>query len=162
MHIEAASRQGQTVYTTVIINNPQEPARPFRTPIIIEVLADTKLPVAGASIEGDLLLTWFSAASAADQTAYMTDPVVVTPPVPNPGPPTKASKLGIKRALDQIGLWATAKAAIAADPNIQEDWDLAVEISRNDPLTRAIVDALGLTEEQVNQIILTANALTAS
>jgi hypothetical protein len=159
MHIEAASRQGQTVYTTVIINNPQTPSLPFRTPIIIQVPADTKLPVAGASIEGDLLLAWFNAASAADQAAYLTDTVVVAPPATQPGPPTKASKLGIKRALDQIGLWATAKSAIAADPAVQEDWDLAVEISRYDPLTQSIVAALGLTSEQVDDIIARANAL---
>ena len=87
---------------------------------------------------------------------------VPDPYVPPPLPvPTSASKLGLKRALAEIGLWDQVKAAIAADPDAQEEWDLAVEIRRTDPLVQMMIDAMGLTPEQVDAILIRANELVA-
>lgn len=79
--------------------------------------------------------------------------------VPPPILPTSATKLGIKRAFDEIGMWAQVKAAIAADPDAQEEWDLAIEIKESDPLTQKLIAALQFTPEQVSQIIVRANTL---
>ena len=87
---------------------------------------------------------------------------VPDPYVPPPLPvPTSASKLGLKRALAEIGLWDQVKAAIAADPDIQEEWDLAIEIRRTDPLVQMMIDAIGLTPEQADAILIRANELVA-
>lgn len=75
--------------------------------------------------------------------------------------PSKTSKLGIKRALEELDMWDDVKAAIAANPSIQEEWELAVEISRNDPLTQSMIATLGMTPEQIDQLILRANELTS-
>ena len=64
-------------------------------------------------------------------------------------------------ALAEIGLWDQVKAAIAADPDIQEEWELAVEIRRTDPLVQMMIDAIGLTPEQVDAILIRANELVA-
>ena len=83
---------------------------------------------------------------------------IPAPPLPVP---TSASKLGLKRALAEIGLWDQVKAAIAADPDIQEEWELAVEIRRTDPLVQMMIDAIGLTPEQADAILIRANELVA-
>lgn len=89
-----------------------------------------------------------------------------TPPYsPNEVPPTMvpspASKLGLKRALDEIGMWSQVKAAIASDENVQEEWNLAVEIRRTDPLVQMMIDSMSLTEEQVDNILIRANELVS-
>ena len=87
---------------------------------------------------------------------------VPDPYVPPPLPvPTSASKLGLKRALAEIGLWDQVKAAIATDPDVQEEWELAVEIRRTDPLVQMMIDAIGLTPEQADAILIRANELVA-
>lgn len=80
-------------------------------------------------------------------------------PLPSPPPPDSCTKLGLKRAFDELGTWAAVKAAIAADANVQEEWDLATEIRRADPLVQHMIAIVGLTEAQVDQILVRANAL---
>ena len=75
--------------------------------------------------------------------------------------PTSASKLGLKRALAEVGLWDQVRSAIAADPDVQEEWGLAVEIRRTDPLVQMMIDAMGLTPEQADAILIRANELVA-
>jgi hypothetical protein len=75
--------------------------------------------------------------------------------------PASASKLGIKRALAEIGLWDQAKAAIAADPGAQEDWDLAIEIRHTDPLAQKLINVMALAPSQVDAILIRANELVA-
>lgn len=87
---------------------------------------------------------------------HYTEPVL---DLPRPILPTSATKLGLKRAFDEIGLWTQVKAKIAADPDAQEEWDLALEIKESDPLTQKLIAALQLTQEQVSQIIARANTL---
>jgi hypothetical protein len=80
----------------------------------------------------------------------------VAPPAPVP---TFCTKLGLKRAFDELGQWATVRAAIAANANTQEEWDLATEIKRVDPLVQGMIAALSLTSEQVDNLLIRANAL---
>lgn len=75
--------------------------------------------------------------------------------------PTSASKLGLKRALAEIGLWDQVKAAIAADPDIQEEWNLGIEIRRTDPLTQKLINVMALVPAQVDSILIRANELVA-
>lgn len=73
--------------------------------------------------------------------------------------PVSATKLGLKRAFAETGAWSAIKAALASDPDLQEDWDLATEISRTDPLTQAMITRLNLTENDVDALLLRAAAL---
>ncbi|MBR1206947.1 MULTISPECIES: hypothetical protein [unclassified Bradyrhizobium] len=87
------------------------------------------------------------------------DPAVLAflnPPAPVPA---SCTKLGLKRAFDELGTWAAVKAAIAADANAQEEWDLATEIRRADPLVQHMITIVGLTGAQVDQLLIRANAL---
>ncbi|MGX1353457.1 hypothetical protein AB7M49_007078 [Bradyrhizobium elkanii] len=89
---------------------------------------------------------------------------VYTPPAENSAPvppfvPSSCTKLGLKRAFDELGTWAAVKAAIAADANVQEEWDLATEIRRADPLVQHMIAVVGLSDAQVDQLLIRANAL---
>jgi hypothetical protein len=85
------------------------------------------------------------------------DPYVAPPaPVPN-----SASKLGLKRAFSEMGQWAAVKAMIASNDDLQEEWDLAVEIRRTDPLVQGMIPALGLNEAQVDALLIRAAELVA-
>lgn len=75
--------------------------------------------------------------------------------------PSSCSRLGLKRALEEVGTWTAVKAAIAADPAVQEEWDLATLLVRTDPLVQDIILQLALTEEQVDALLVRANALVA-
>lgn len=71
------------------------------------------------------------------------------------------TKLQAKIALEAVGRWAEVKAMIAADPALQETWDLAVELPRasaiietmaallSPPLTDPEIDALYQVAMQV-------------
>ena len=80
---------------------------------------------------------------------------------PAPAVPSSASKLGLKRALVEQGRWDMVKAAIAADADRQEEWDLATEIRRSDPITRGVIALLNLSADQVDALLIRATALVA-
>lgn len=82
----------------------------------------------------------------------------VAPPVPIPD---SCTKLGLKRAFDELGTWTAIKAAIASNEDIQEEWDLAIELKRADPLVQHMITQLNLTEEQVDSLLIRANELVA-
>ncbi|WP_375782947.1 hypothetical protein ACE10Z_23825 [Bradyrhizobium sp. Pha-3] len=87
------------------------------------------------------------------------DPAVIAflhPPAPAP---SSCTKLGLKRAYDELGNWAVVRAAIAADASVQEEWNLATELRRTDPLVQRMIAVLGLSDAQVDQLLIRANAL---
>ncbi|WP_050629323.1 hypothetical protein [Bradyrhizobium viridifuturi] len=87
------------------------------------------------------------------------DPTVVAF-LASPAPvPASCTKLGLKRAYDELGSWAIVRAAIAADAAVQEEWDLATELRRTDPLVQRMITALGLSDAQVDLLLIRANAL---
>lgn len=81
--------------------------------------------------------------------------------------PDSCTKLGLKRVLAETGQnavfsqpeWPAVKAAIASDADRQEDWDLAVEIRRSDPLVQAVIAARGYDAVTVDKILMRAKTL---
>ncbi len=73
--------------------------------------------------------------------------------------PESATKLGLRRVFVEQGRWDEVRAIIAADPVTQEEWDLAIEIKRNDPLTQRLMSALKLLPADVDAILLRAKQL---
>jgi hypothetical protein len=82
------------------------------------------------------------------------DYVAPTAPIP-----MSATKLGLKRAFSELGQWDNVKAALASNPAAQEEWDLAISVNRSDPITQGMITALGLTEDQVDALLVRANIL---
>ncbi|SEB99975.1 hypothetical protein [Bradyrhizobium erythrophlei] len=87
------------------------------------------------------------------------DPAVIAFLNPPPPVPVSCTKLGLKRAFDELGTWATVRAAIANDANVQEEWDLATEVRRADPLVQHMITTMSLTDQQVDNLLIRANAL---
>ncbi|MGY4226520.1 hypothetical protein ACVMIH_003881 [Bradyrhizobium sp. USDA 4503] len=108
------------------------------------------------------IVGWFACEQPAPMVTEQVaddDPAVIAflnPPAPVP---TSCTRLGLKRAFDELGTWATVKAAIAADANVQEEWDLATEIRRSDPLVQRMITVVGLSDNQVDALLVRANAL---
>lgn len=95
-------------------------------------------------------------------TVALIEAVVAAHDASTPAPvpvPASCSKLGLKRALAEIGEWEAVKAAIASNPTLQEDWELAQEIRRTDPLVQAMIALRGYSTSQVDQLLVRANAL---
>lgn len=66
------------------------------------------------------------------------------------------SKLQAKKALEAAGIWTAAKAVLAADPDLQEDWDLAQELRRQSPMLLGVAATLGLTDAQLDDLFAAA------
>lgn len=75
------------------------------------------------------------------------------PVMPEPVPES-ITKLQLKYALGAD--WPTVKAAIAANPDLQEDWDLTSEVHRDSPLVNGTAQALGYTPQQIDDIFRAA------
>ena len=89
------------------------------------------------------------------------DPVL--PPAP---PPSSCSKLGLKRAFDERGLWTTVRAMIAGNADFAEDWGFAIEIRITDPIVSQARDGLAekgiaLSDADVQALVTRANELVA-
>ncbi|MBJ7543270.1 hypothetical protein [Rhodomicrobium udaipurense] len=85
--------------------------------------------------------------------------------VPSPAPvvsepvPASVTPLQIVRALRQAGLKGAFDAALAVDAEAKEDFNLAREIERDDPLVASIATALGKTSAEVDDIFRLAATL---
>lgn len=99
-------------------------------------------------------------------------PVVVAhnpdaPPPPAPSAlPSSCSKLGLKRAFEEKGLWPTVRGMIASSADLTEDWNLAIELRISDPLIKTAVAALAqqgiaLSDADVQALVTRANELVA-
>lgn len=97
------------------------------------------------------------------------DPVALTfsapaaPPLPVA---TFCSRLGLKRAFEERGLWETVRAMIASDAVMSEDWSLATQIRITDPIVakaRAGLaqQGIGLSDADVQALVTRANELVA-
>lgn len=86
------------------------------------------------------------------------------PPVVDIPMPLSVSKLGLKRALAETGdqavfpepEWPAVKALLGSSDDLQEDWDLAIEVRPNDPLVEGVIAARKYTPEQVKALMLRA------
>ena len=67
------------------------------------------------------------------------------------------TKLTIKRRLDTLGKWEAFKALLAQMPAIKDEWDLAQEISADDPMFKSNAEqlkiALSITDEEFNSLL---------
>lgn len=115
------------------------------TDIVVRVVDGASIPSGPANRDRAEYEDWLAGGNT-------PDPYV--PPVP-----ASATKLGLKRAFDELGAWDQVKAAIATDPDAQEEWDLALEIRRSDKLVQELIAALQLSSDQVDHIIIRANEL---
>lgn len=79
----------------------------------------------------------------------------VAPPAGPPVVPKTISKLQLVRALRSAGHWGNVKATLAqADATTQEDWEYAFKINRSDPVVASFAAALGLTEDNLDDIFI--------
>jgi len=75
---------------------------------------------------------------------------------------TSVSKFQAKAALAQAGLLDQVKQAVAsADTITQLAWEDATEFNRNSPTIAALSQALGLTDEQVDDLFKQADQIAA-
>ena len=88
------------------------------------------------------------------QSGFTEYPNAESLPHPVAPVPAHVSKLALKYALGQD--WLKVKAAIAADPALQEDWNLANLIYRDSTLMNGAAQALGYTPQQIDDIFRAA------
>lgn len=89
-------------------------------------------------------------------------PQLTEAPEPAVVVPASVSRFQAKAALHQAGLLADAEAAIAAADYIaQIAWSDAAEWRRDSPTIAALAATLGLTDEQVDQLFITATQISA-
>lgn len=106
-------------------------------------------------------------ASADDRTPFgrqvwaaLQSATVADYEAPAPVVPAEVTKIQLVRALRDAELWEDVRAAIAgASVTIQEDWEFATILPRNDPLVVAFAAALGLTDAQGDAIFIAAGAI---
>lgn len=79
--------------------------------------------------------------------------------VPAPDIPATVTKLQLKKALQNIDKWSDMKTALKTlTEDEQEDWELAVEVARADPLVAQIGAALGLDSAALDVLFQDAAA----
>lgn len=132
------------------------PARPV---IGSEVNPDCAIPASAVEISDE---QWDEFISNNGRRKWVDGQIVeYEPPVLPPVIPQSASRLGLIRAFKEQGVWVNVKAMIAADVDVQEEWDAATEIRRSDPITQGMIAVLHLTDAQVDALLIRANELVA-
>jgi len=103
-------------------------------------------------------------ATADVQIGWTWDGANFAPPVPAPPPvPVEAQLWQARAVLDQMGLLATVNAAVAAseNPALRAVWEYGNVITRDSPGLADLAAALGLTDEQVDNLFRAAAVLKA-
>jgi len=90
------------------------------------------------------------------QEAVQSDTLDITPEPPPP--PTTATRLQLRRVFRARGIWEQVRAAIYADEDLKEEWELATEVDRDHPLVTAFAAAFGWNESELIQLFIDANA----
>lgn len=68
-----------------------------------------------------------------------------------------ASKLKLKRKLDELGVWAGLRAVMAQDQDVWDEWLLAQDIDIADPLVKAMRLQMEWTTQQVQDLFNSVN-----
>jgi hypothetical protein len=113
---------------------------------------------------------WFSG-MAPTVVDFLGDPaahnLTAEPVLPPPPPPSSCSKLGLMRAFKARGLWETVRAMIASNADMAEEWALAIEIQKSDPLIQVALAGLAqqgiaMSDADVDKLIADAVAAVAA
>jgi hypothetical protein len=108
-------------------------------------------------------LGWRSVDSETDCTDDETFSISQPEPVA-PGAPSVVSMRQARLALLQAGLLDDVTAAIEAMPSPQKEaaqieWEYSQEVHRDKPLVQALAPALGLDDDAIDQLFITAASL---
>ncbi|QDP47068.1 MAG: hypothetical protein Tp1111SUR522732_6 [Prokaryotic dsDNA virus sp.] len=68
-----------------------------------------------------------------------------------------ASKLKLKRKLDELGVWASLRAVMVQDQDVWDEWLLAQDIDIDDPLVNAMRVQMEWTTQQVKDLFNSVN-----
>jgi hypothetical protein len=106
---------------------------------------------------------WISAGDASIGDLYENGQFI-TPHPPPPPVPQSVSMRQARLALLSIGKLADVDTAIAAMPSpdkeaAQVEWEYAAEVQRNSALVLGLIPALGLTEQQTDELFIQAATL---
>jgi hypothetical protein len=132
----------------------------FRDPSMAFPAGQRLIEISGADPDGDPLALF-------EEKTF--DPVALTfsaPAGPTTPMATSCSRLGLKRAFEERGLWETVRAMIASDKDMSEDWNLATQIRITDPIVAKARAGLaqqriGLSDADVQALVTRANQLVA-
>lgn len=168
---------GVLIGTTGWLDNPERPDKPLQ-PAFTTTLAPPDVPAGQAAVfrKGAWTLQpdhrgerWWSGTDPV-QIETVGDPAaqgLTRDPVVPPAPPASScSRLGLKRAFEEQDLWPIVRGMIAADREMSEDWNLAVEIHIADPIVQKAVAGLAakdiaLSDADVQALVTRANELVA-
>ena len=84
---------------------------------------------------------------------------VAPAPPPSLDPPSVLSctPLQARKALRQVGLIDAVNAAVkASTPDVQDAWEFASEVRRNDPFLVTLSTSLGMTSQQLDALFVLA------
>jgi predicted site-specific integrase-resolvase len=172
------ARTGVLVGPAGIHPDPMNPGAFLEPAFTTAIAPPTEIPAGEAAVFADdawALVpdhrgeTWFQGAEPIS-IERLGDPttqgLTKDPVLPPPPPPSSCSKLGLKRAFTEKGLWPTVRAMIASDADMQEDWDLATELRITDPIVRKAAGGLTLagiplSDADVQALVTRANKLVA-
>lgn len=130
--------------------------------------SDAKTSRSTTVVPANLSLTETPGELRANFTGYVWQDLAYTTPSVIPEPPAHVPEAVTMRqarlALLGAGVLATADAAIAGMPGIEGDaarieWGYAHEVRRDAPLVAGMAAVLGLTEEQLDSLFVTAASL---
>ena len=111
-------------------------------------------------VEDRQALGWYTHVDySTELTEATVDPMndVIHMPAPKFDPHFEISRLRLKRALAEAGLWSQVKAYIESDEDTSDDFWLASVLRTDDPVMVGAVAALklltGYTDEQVQSLL---------
>ena len=72
---------------------------------------------------------------------------------------SQITKLQVKKQAQAMGIWEALKAAIAADADLNEDWELTNGVAKDHPAVLLMAAALNMTSADVDAFFAAANLL---
>lgn len=108
-----------------------------------------------STFDGRVIGVWANG----EPTAENVESDIASPRQPEPEVPSPVSPKQIRLALNAAGLRASVESAVASAPqSVQDTWEYATSIERNDPVLSAMAAALELTSAQVDDLFRAASS----
>jgi hypothetical protein len=94
--------------------------------------------------------------------AYGEKPSPPLPPPPIKYVPEKVTRFQAKAVLQTMGLLTTAQSLVdsSEDPLVKLVWQEALHFERNSPVLNLLAQAMGLSEEQIDDLFIEAEQIT--